>query len=131
VVTSLTDSTRGSVRGERISGAPVDRRVRSRRVGRPRGTGFDRSPGVSIASRYAKNPDTDDSRRWIVRGDSPVEPSSATTLRSTPRCERMNAMTSDGRTRHGSFATKSKKIRRSNAAARTVFGRHRPDTNAR
>jgi hypothetical protein len=77
---------RGSVRGTRTSGPVRDRRdPPCRRVSRPRGTGL-RPAGVSPrATRYAYRPDTDDTRRAIVRADSPDSPSASRTTVRSPR----------------------------------------------
>ena len=78
------------------AGHPGRGRCRSRRVGRPRGTGFTlTSPR---ASRNPYSPDTLDSRRRSVRADTPPAPGPATCRRPSPpvRCAVMNASTSAG-----------------------------------
>jgi hypothetical protein len=70
-----------------------------------------------------------------VRSDTPTS-SLSTTGHSTPpiddrpeRCAVTNARTSAGRTSSGCLSITVKNTFRSTAAASTVFGRHRPDTN--
>ncbi len=74
---------------------------------------------------------TVESRRRIVRGDNPDEPSIRTTF--DPDCcwERMNAITSADVTRTGVLSTVSKNTFRSKAWANTVFGRARDRANSR
>jgi hypothetical protein len=49
----------------------------------------------------------------------------------SPRWAATKSNTSAGDTSTGSFSTTEKNVFRSNAAARTVFGRARPATNAK
>jgi hypothetical protein len=101
-------------------------------VDNPRGTGF-----WSTSPRTTKNEyidDTDDNRRAIVLDDNPDPPSAKRTTDSVvvwPRCARMNANTSAVTTSTGSRSTTVKNVFRSNPAASTVFGRHRPAANSK
>src|SRR5207302_306400 len=87
-------------------------RDRSRLVANPRGTGLRPTPGVSHANRYAYKPDTLDRRRWMVRADTPEDPSMRTTVRSPLpcRCERMKSITSAVLTRAGGLPTTVKNV---------------------
>jgi len=83
---SSGDKILGNVRGTRTSGAIRDRIVPPwRRVSRPRGTGLTRTGVSPRATRYAYRPDTDDSRRAIVRADNPDSRSASRTTLRSPR----------------------------------------------
>ena len=116
--TSAGARIRGSRRTARTSGTPWPGRDRSRRVGRPRGTGF--AVTSPRACKNAKNPDTIDSRRRTVAADTPPGRRAVFTGCSTPRppawpvrCAVMNASTSAGRTSSGGLATTEKNTFRS------------------
>jgi hypothetical protein len=101
-----------------------------------RGTGL--AATSPRACKNAKNPDTIDKRRRTVAADTPPGSLPRSTGCSTPcspsrpvRCAVMNASTSAGRTCSGGLATTVKNTFRSDAAASTVFGRHRPARNSR
>ena len=114
------------------SGAVRDRIVPPcRRVGKPRGTGFTTTGVSPRAIKYAHNPEIDDNRRAIVRADTPDSRSANRTTDRSPRCSARKSNTSAGLTSTGFFATTVKNVFRSNATARTVFGRARPATNSR
>ena len=110
--TSAGASTRGRVRGVRISGTPPrPRRAPGRRAARLAGTGLRRTPVSSRAHRYAYRPRTLDSRRAIVRAARPASPSSSRTTRSPrrgARCADKKANTSAALTTAGSLPTTSK-----------------------
>ena len=81
-------------------------------------------------TRYAYSPDSDDSRRAIVRADSPDSRSaSRITVRSPLMGQEIEHVRRGDST--GSFPTTAKNAFRSKAAARSVFGRHRPATKSR
>jgi hypothetical protein len=118
------------VRGVRTNGTPL-RRPR-RRVDRPRGTGFDVTAPTIV--NHEKNPDTVATRRLIVRADSPDSPSARRTTLPSPtgrRCAAMNSSTSLAETATGGTSITEKNTPRSDRAAATVFGRHRPATKSR
>lgn len=83
-VTSDGDKILGSVRGTRTNGACWRRPLR-RRVDSPPGTGFERTGVSPRAIKYAYNPEIDDSRRAIVRADSPDSPSLIRITLRSPR----------------------------------------------
>ena len=106
-----------------------------RRVGNPRGTGL---PGTSPrTAKNAYNPPTVDSRRRIVREQTPTTPSGTTCIPGSGRHPApvrwavMNLSTSAARTWSTGLATTSKKTFRSNRAASTEFGRHRTARNSK
>jgi hypothetical protein len=128
---SAGDKIVTNVRGTRTSGANRDLRVPpSRRVDRPRGTGFRLTPRRHAQLRRHRT-DTDDSRRAIMRADRPDSRSlNRTTVRS-PRCCTRNPNTSADVTSRGSSPTTARNVFRSNASARSVFGRARSAANSR
>ena len=120
------------MRGTRTNGAVRDRTdPPCRRVIRPRGTGFTATGVSPRATRYAYRPDTDDKRRAIVRADSPDSRSASRSTVRSPRWSARKSNTSAAVTSTGSLPTTVKNDFRSNATARSVFGRHRPATNSR
>jgi len=87
------------------------------------------------ACRNANSPDTVDRRRRTVRADTAPSPSSTTTTGTAvappQRWAVMKPSTSAAVTFAGALPTTAKNTFRSNAAASTVFGRHRAATNSR